>query len=384
MNGRGVEMLFRRFLFGCFFVFIVACIPFDSRAEQRADLVVGIVDDYMPCSDLNDSNLYTGFSLELWRRVSEVAGIDYSLKPIPTFSQAIRQIADGEIDVLASCPWVTADRLELVDFTLPYTSTKIAVLSRKSNQVPILSFVARALTSETIVRSALVLLLVSFAATYCIARLENNFLGMSGFDSSKRGNFFKAWIMLALGSGVDKIMHKNHQAKALIFVASLFRLLFLSMLVGALVSIVVADQLPKPVSGLDRESFRTMLLEGIAVTAGTKEEEWILGEVEESGIEPSYAKVKSVIGVKKLTTMLASGEVRHVVSDTVVLSQVRANLSDPSRYYISHEMKYLIPSAFAIRSSLDGDLRKRIDIAISRMHHDGSIEKLFRPISEFN
>ena len=72
------------------------------KAESQTKLMVGIVEDNMLCSDLNESDLYEGLSLELWRKVSEVAQINYDLKAISTFSQAIRQIADGNLDVLAS------------------------------------------------------------------------------------------------------------------------------------------------------------------------------------------------------------------------------------------------------------------------------------------
>ena len=354
------------------------------KAESQTKLMVGIVEDTMPCSDLNESDLYEGLSLELWRRVSEVAQTNYDLKAIPTFSQAIRQIADGSLDVLASCPFVTPDRLELVDFSMPYISAKLVLLSRKSRNIPLFSVIRRVLTDKVIVSSVLVLLLITFFATSFIARLENDFAGMVGFHSGKKGNFLRAWIMLTLGCGVNTLLHRNAPAKVTIFFVSIFRILFLSMFVGALLGAVVAGQLPKMVNKLDAKSLEKMLQEGIAVTAGTKDEEWILSEVEEFGLNNLSFMVKSSAGYTNLSAMLARGEVRHIVVDTVALADFRSNLPNPDEYFISYITKFSFPVAFALRPSLADNLKDEIDIAITELYADGSIETLFSPVSRLD
>ena len=127
-----------------------------------------------------------------------------------------------------------------------------------------------------------------------------------------------------------------------------------------------------------------MLQEGIAVTAGSKKEEWILSEVEEFGLNNLFFMVKGGAGDTNLSAMLARGEVRHIVADTVVLADFRSNLPNPDDYFISYITKFSFPVAFALRPYLADNLKDEIDIAITELYADGSIETLFSPVSRLD
>ena len=73
---------------------------------------VGTIDNYLPCSDQINQH-YEGFSIDLWRRISERLNLKYTIQPIASFDQAITLAAQGEFDVIASCHEITILTLHL-------------------------------------------------------------------------------------------------------------------------------------------------------------------------------------------------------------------------------------------------------------------------------
>ena len=169
--------------------------------DPSEHLLVGTVDNYLPCSDEANNN-YEGLSIDVWRRVAETINRLYTIVSLPTFSQAVNAAAFGSVDLIASCHKITPERLELVEFSVPYTRDSLGMLSRKNNSLNI--GIGTQLFKDTFIKTSLiVLLVVSGLSALGIALLENNFDGMSGFSGKRPTRFTKAWIMLLLGSGVD-------------------------------------------------------------------------------------------------------------------------------------------------------------------------------------
>ena len=133
---------------------LVALIAAHAQRVQGAEfdnLVVGTVDNFLPCSDRTASGGYQGVSLDAWRRVAESTKIEYSILAIPTFSRAIQMAADGKIHVLASCPKITARRLEVVRMSVPYMGTSIGFLSLKEEESPTFEFFFKVIDRKSVV-----------------------------------------------------------------------------------------------------------------------------------------------------------------------------------------------------------------------------------------
>ena len=105
------------------------------------------------------------------------------------------------------------ERLQRVEFSVPYTRDSLGMLSRRSQG---LNFsVAQRLLGDSIVRVSLLTLLL-------------------------------------IGSGVDKLLHLNQRAHALILLAS----------------------------KLSASQLKSVLIEGVAVNAGTKMHDWLLRQID--------------------------------------------------------------------------------------------------------
>ena len=113
---------------------VLACIPEHATAQEPRNLIVGTVDNYLPCSD-ETSEGYEGLSIDIWRRVAEKLQQPYALVNIPSFSAAIDSAAFGSVDLIASCHKITAERVERVDFSVPYTRASLGILSREDRAI---------------------------------------------------------------------------------------------------------------------------------------------------------------------------------------------------------------------------------------------------------
>ena len=350
-----------------------------KAADETSDahLLVATVDNYLPCSDEAENN-YEGLSIDVWRRVAESINRPYTLATIATFSQAVDAAAYGTVDLVVSCHKITPERLQRVEFSVPYTRDSLGMLSRRSQG---LNFsVAQRLLGDSIVRvSLLTLLLISGLSAFALSSLEDNFKGMSGFSGRRRVRFSKAWIMLLIGSGVDKLLHLNQRAHALILLASGIRILFLSVLVGTTATLIFETRKPLDASKLSASQLKTVLIEGVAVNAGTKMHDWLLLQIDRHNLnQVDHGAVLAVERQGALEDALRSGAVRHIVSDVSVLTQVMQNLADPDGYRLSLEMPNKTPQAFIFGASLSPELKQSINIALAKMNYGGDSARLER------
>ena len=312
-----------------------------KAADETSDahLLVATVDNYLPCSDEAKNN-YEGLSIDVWRRVAESINRPYTLATIATFSQAVDAAAYGTVDLVVSCHKITPERLQRVEFSVPYTRDSLGMLSRRSQG---LNFsVAQRLLGDSIVRVSLLTLLL-------------------------------------IGSGVDKLLHLNQRAHALILLASGIRILFLSVLVGTTATLIFETRKPLDASKLSASQLKTVLIEGVAVNAGTKMHDWLLLQIDRHNLnQADHGAVLAVERQGALEDALRSGAVRHIVSDVSVLTQVMQNLENPDGYRLSLEMPNKTPQAFIFGASLSPKLKQSINIALAKMNYGGDSARLER------
>ena len=119
------------FLCGIFWV----CGEGLASEKSEADILsVGIVDNYLPCSDSYGGESYSGWSVDIWREIQEkLIDKSYKFVKINTFDEAVDLSSKGEVDLVTLCHTITPERLERVDFSVPYVTNSVGMLSRKNN-----------------------------------------------------------------------------------------------------------------------------------------------------------------------------------------------------------------------------------------------------------
>ena len=148
-----------------------------SASKEGANariLKVGIVDNYLPCSDSGTGQNKSGFAVDIWREVQEeMVDVSYESVPIKSFDKAILDAAEGKVDLVVSCHTITKDRLKLVDFSVPYTSNSVGMIS-VANPRSFSGRVASLFSQEHISKSLLLLIGITGTVAMLITLLEKN------------------------------------------------------------------------------------------------------------------------------------------------------------------------------------------------------------------
>lgn len=106
---------------------VVALVISVPSLATAAPLRVGVAGS-APFVVREDADI-SGISVEVWREVARSQNIEYELIPQSSVANAIEVVAQGELDLLIGPITITAQRLQTVEFTQPYFSTQIAVLT---------------------------------------------------------------------------------------------------------------------------------------------------------------------------------------------------------------------------------------------------------------
>jgi ABC-type amino acid transport substrate-binding protein len=101
-----------------------------SAAEEATRLTVG-VKEAPPFAIKREDGHWEGMTIDLWRNISDTAGIDYEFREL-SLDELLGALDDATIDVGLGAITVTSPRERLFDFSHPFfsTGTGVAVLER--------------------------------------------------------------------------------------------------------------------------------------------------------------------------------------------------------------------------------------------------------------
>lgn len=348
-------------------------------AAQTQSLRVGVVQDAMPCSGIENGQP-RGAAVELWQAIAAQQDWQYQTIAIKTPHSAIEAATNGDIDVAVSCLNILPERLKKLDeanssFSIPYNEDSLAFLSRKPQRHQLLNLL-RQLSSNTTIRDAIALMFgITGLGAAVLWRLGHGF-GHKDIAQSRRSfTFFKGWMMLVLGSGIYK-MGEAPVSMAIVTLINICRLIMSSIFVGTTATLVFQDSQPVDIS--EKETLLQALHQGVAVDDGTVSELWLREQVLKLG-EPSLrAKINSASGDEALLSALERRAVDNVMGDTTRILRMSRMIEDPDAYRISAQTFNPMPQAFAFGSGLSETKRDQINLSIATMRFSGALRPILK------
>ena len=353
------------------------CIPI--QADQALDkhektLKIGTVDDFLPCSDYINQT-HEGMAIDIWRRIGERLKLKYEISSIPSFDEAVSLAAIGKFDVIASCHEVTPERLELIQYAVPYTSGGIVIVS-KQNQRPVIDLIVKIFRNKIVVRCSLLLLLVTAITAYT----SKYFRSAKATRKSKARRFTRAWTFLILNDGIDTVIGPKILDNIAVLISSLSHMLLMSAIIGTTVTIVFKENITKATKELGNKELESMLREGIAVVGESSTATWlnnriaIAGIPSEPGLEPITVKTKTEM--LDLLRVRSADHPHHFVANITTYSTKLKEASLEEEFAISYQSPRKTPQSFIFGSKLDDDLKRLINIEIAKMNRSGLTEQL--------
>jgi len=345
--------------------------PLSAEAEPRKTLVVGVVDEAAPCSN-RVGPLYEGFAVEIWEAIASQKGWPYRFEPVPSPNAAVAMAASGEIDVGVSCLNQVPERLAVTNFSVAISSDGLAFLSPRENNYPLSALLKAMVGNGLLLRSLTWLFLVSLAGAVLLWLSYGRFRSKDVECATPQGTFFKGWIMLLMGSGTYK-MSDSAGGILLVLVTNLFRLVIVSIFVGATAKTLIRESVP--VDGNESEILARKLAEGVAVDAQTISETWLKFKLDQ--LPPATreaATVEPVSGDEQLIEVLRSGAVKHVLADSSRVRYLRNQVlpsSDRSRFAVSAQVFNSTPQGFVFGKNLPESTQRQISVAIADLRFQG-------------
>jgi polar amino acid transport system substrate-binding protein len=110
-------------------VFMLACAA-GAEPGPTSPVRVGVY-QVAPYGGQDDGGLFTGASVDLWRRVAEHLNWQYRLIPVSQMSELLTGLENGAYDVAIGAITITPERLARVDFSFPTHRSGVAAAFAK-------------------------------------------------------------------------------------------------------------------------------------------------------------------------------------------------------------------------------------------------------------
>ena len=361
------------FSFFIFFFFI----PKSVASEEK--LIVGVVNNAAPCSDYRQGE-YIGSSIDLWKEIANETEIGYEFELIETEAEAIERSQYGDIDIGLSCVNIISSRLEQSDtalnpeFSVPYKEDGLAFLSKKK-EFGLTLVLKKMLTNKILQRSVSLLFGLSLLSAIALWFKNKGFNHRDVASSNKLHTFFKGWMMLTMGNGLEEL-GEGFITTAIVAFSNIINLIIVSIFVGTSAAVVFEqDSISE---GSDVDLIVKKLNQGIVLEKDSISEVWLTRKIDSLLIEDTNKEIIKVKGNKELISNLRNGNVSNILAGRervdYLLSQIP--VTERSNYYIDADMKNSTPQAILFGFNLPSYFHKDINDVILQMRFNGKIDKI--------
>ncbi len=344
-----------------------------ANAAEPGPLRIGVVENALPCSDLNNGQA-SGSAVDLWESIAQHQRWRYVLQPLPTPNAAVAAAAAGKVDVAISCLNIIAERLEKVDFSVPYQEDSLAFLSSKSGE-GVLSVLKKIGRDEILRDTIMLLFAITFVGTSLVWLISRGFDHKDIDAGNRPRTFFKGWMMQVMGTGIYK-MGTGPSSIMLVTLVNICRLVVTSVFVGTTATVVFKSTMPADVS--EQDSLLQALRAGVGVDAGTVSELWLKAQAKKLNQPQLLGRIKPISGDGALLGALSSRAVGSIMADSARIEILSHNMDNSSHYRISGQTYNKTPQAFVFGATLDKSQRDQINLEISRMRFGGEIEAIVK------
>ena len=77
-------------------------------------------------------NQYEGYLIDLVEAVTEVAGLNHTLHTnTPSYDTLVQDVVDNKTDIIVADLTISEERLEKIDFSMPFMTAGVTIIMRK-------------------------------------------------------------------------------------------------------------------------------------------------------------------------------------------------------------------------------------------------------------
>ncbi|GAX37648.1 extracellular solute-binding protein [Nodularia sp. NIES-3585] len=303
-----------------------------------------------------------GISVEVWEEVARSQNIEYELIPQSSVANALEVVNQGELDLLIGPITITAQRLKTVDFTQPYFSTEIAVLTAGDD--PSIWSRVKPFFETAVLTSVGVLVILMFVVGNLVWLAERNKnseqFPKNYFQGVGNGMWFALVTLTTVGYGDRAPV--THIGRFIAGTWMVLALVTVSSLTAGLASAITIA-----LSGDSTEQFTSpSSLQDARLTT-------VKGSSSAEVVQNYSSRVQKVANLAEAVKLLSAEEADAVVFDRPAME-----------YYLTQNPKLnlkltnlsLGTELYGFVLPIDSPLTKDLNIELRQMSENGSLQKI--------
>ena len=303
----------------------------------------------------------TGYSIDLWTRISKESGITFEVERRATVPQVLDAIQQQEADVGVGALSITEEREKILDFSHPFYSSGLQILTRVQPGSQSLS-IFRSLLSMDVLKVVLLLLLALVAMSHVLWFVERKINPDSFPESYREGVQESLWWSTStiISGGCENIAPKGIAGRLVGVMWMLGGIGLTSYITATLASAMTVRNLTSEIHNIG-----DLHGQPVATVAGSSAEAFLL--------TGTGVLVRPFPDIDTAIEELAKSKVKAVVYDSPMLRYYRSAHPD-ANLTLAGELFERQSYGFALR--LGSPLRKTINEALLKLQDEGFMDEL--------
>ncbi len=309
---------------------------------------------------MEEQGKYTGFSMELWQKVSAEIGKTSKIVVYPTLPEVLSAVQEKKVDVAIAAISITAEREQTLDFSYPMFNSGLQILVRSPKKSGFVPNLLRDLFSPVFLQLFAIAFGMVVVAAHIIWLLERRHRKSAIAEAYFPGIFEAAWWAASTLATQAEEMPKGASGRLMAIFWMFISVVFVAYFTATVTTSMTVQTLQGDIKGLEDLQNRT-----VATTAGSTAVEFLRSK---------QIKILEVDKIESAYDALLKQQVDAVVFDSPVLM-----------YYASREGKgnvqlvgdMLREESYGIAVANNSPYRKPINSALLKLRENGTYQTLY-------
>jgi polar amino acid transport system substrate-binding protein len=213
--------------------------------------IITVATRLVPPFVMQEQGKLTGFSVELWQKITEQINRKSTLVPYPSLSSMLMAIEQKKADVAIAAISITAERERKYDFSYPMFASGLKILVRSPQQTGFLPNVLRDLFSPALMQIIGLAFVMVIVAAHLVWVLERRHPNSSISERYFPGIFEAAWWSAATLATQAEEMPKGALGRVLAVFWMFIAVLFVAYFTATVTAGMTVQTLQGDIKGLD-------------------------------------------------------------------------------------------------------------------------------------
>jgi len=330
-----------------------------SEPQQDQERPIRVVTKEIEPFVIKDQERLTGFSIDLWKEMALLAGVQYEFVEVPTVHEQLDAVIEGDADVAIAAISMTAEREEDLDFSYPYYLSGLQIMTTGKPTSTLSTLLSFLFSSRFLIGLAalLVILIIVGHITWLVERKDNPDFPTSYLSGIWEGLWWAAATVTTVGYGDKTVKDKWGRLLGIFWMfAGLFLIANFTAFVTAEATV---SRLETSISGIEDLPGKM-----VVTVSGTTSAEYL---------REQRITFRGVETIEEAYDLLENEEADAIVYDAPVLQYYAATSGNPSLQVVGSPFN---SEFYGIALPADSPHKEQLNKALLEIIENGTFEEL--------